>query len=180
MVLKRDGGEKRVEKRLTGPRRGGGGGGGCRAEWGHSRIVGEGSGTGAGQGAERRLLNPESAPWERHTQRPFEVGDLGVAHPQLGHSFRQCFLLSGQEKPSPLPKYTPPTPPFQSFLPGRPLPPQNWLSSWFSPFFLPSWPLPPLGVERKRSEFGGTVLRAEGTMGVEGRVADQGQQKVRG
>ena len=85
-----------MEKHLTGPRWGGGGG--CRAEWGQPRIVGEGSGTGAGQGAERRLLNPESAPWERHTQRPFEVGDLGVAHPQLGHGFRQCFLLSWDKK----------------------------------------------------------------------------------
>lgn len=54
----------------------------------------------------------------------------------------------------------PPLPPSPSSL-GVPSLPRTGSAVGFP---LSSWPLPPLGVERKRSEFGGTVLRAESTM----------------
>lgn len=56
--------------------------------------------------AERRLLNPFGPLGEAHTE-PFDMGDLGVAHPAglLLHTVLRS--LPGQEEPSPLPKSPP-------------------------------------------------------------------------
>lgn len=93
---------------------------------GHPRIVGEGSGTGPAK-EQREGLNLESAPWERCTQRPFEVGDLGGCTPPAGPRLQTVLLSLWDKKafsssPKILP--APPLPPSPS-LPGRPLLPRT-------------------------------------------------------
>lgn len=66
------------------------------------------------------LAKEQVCPWERCTQRPFKVGDLEVAHPPLGHCFRQCSLLSWDKKSLFLFQNTPslPSPPSSLALPS--------------------------------------------------------------
>lgn len=125
---------------------------GGRAEWGHPRMEG-------GWGIEQGCPQSRSAPWERCTQKPFEVGDLGVAHPQLGHCLRQCSLLSWDKKSLLLFQNTP-CPPFLPSSLGFPSLLRTGSALGF-PLFLPPWPLPPLGVEKERSDFGGTAESRE-------------------
>lgn len=74
-----------------------------RTEWGHPRME-------RGWGMEQGWPKSKSASWQRRTQRPFKVSDLGVAHPQLGHCFRQCSLLSWDKKSLLLFQNTPSSP----------------------------------------------------------------------
>jgi hypothetical protein len=80
---------------------------------------------------------------------PFEVGDLGVAHSQLGHCCRQCFLLSQDKKSLLLFQNTPA--PSLSFLSGLP-PPSPELAQ---PLVFPSVPATlafpsPQGTKREK------------------------------
>lgn len=132
---------------------------------------GGGEGNSTGQRAERRLLNPTSAPWERHTQRPFEVGDLEVAHPQLGHSFRQCSLLSWDKKSLLLFQNPPPPLPGCPSSPGFPSLPRTGSVLGFPLYsFLPGLSLL-LGSE-ERSEFGATVQGVQWELGMGVRAED--------
>lgn len=81
------------------------------------------------------------------TQKPFEVGDLRVAHPQLGHCLRQCSLLSWDKKSLLLFQNTAP---FLTCLPPWASPPSGHAQHLVFPSPLAALASPPWGRKREK------------------------------
>lgn len=136
---------------------------GGRAEWGHPRIEG---GWEIGDREWSRAGQRASLPHGRDAHRShLKWVTSGLHTPSWATALDSAPFSLGTSKAFSSSKIPSAPSSLPSFLPGLPLLPQNWHSSWFSPLPATLASLSPWG--RKREVTLEALLRAESTVGVE-------------